>query len=1110
MFTKSKLPRRVPVVVIALFVLAISAAAQTKLLRFPDINGDHIAFTYAGDIWTASATGGTAIRLTAHPGMEVFAKFSPDGKWIAFTGQYDGDEQVYVVPSGGGEPRQLTFYPAKGPFTPRWGWDNQVYGWTKDGKRIIFKSQRDSWALPIARLYTVSVDGGPAEALPMPEAGSGDFSPDATRMVYSPQSRDFRPEKRYAGGEANRLYIFDLKSYDTKPIAEGPRATRDAMWIGDTIYYNSDRDGHFNLYSYGVSTGKTTQITRSKQWDVRWPSSDHQNRIVYEMAGELQILDTRSGKASPISINVPDDGLARRPSRVPAANNIESYDLSPKGERALFSARGDIFTAPIEKGPTRNLTHSSGAHDKWPNWSPDGSQVAFISDLSGEEELYVVPQDGSKPPTQVTTGGQAMRYQPEWSADGKRIAFGDKDGKIFVVTLADKKMTEIVDAPRGAIRDYVWSPSGNYLAFSMSVRPSGFASIYIWNATDNKLSRVTDDMFNAGSPVWDPQGNYLYFASQREFAPQISNIEFNYATNRDVYLYAMALRKDVKHPFPAESDEVAVTKPKEEGAPAAEAKKEGEGDKPEAKPATPPPQKAMTIDFDGITNRVARVPIGADNYGGIAAKPGFLIYATGPAFYYGRQGDRPAQLKLFSFKDRKETTLIDDFGGGYAMSRDGSKILARTAQGFGLYDATPQGDKSRKPVSTAGLVVDRVPAEEWNQIFNEVWRRYRDWFYVPNMHGYDWVALREQYKPLLQYVKHRSDLNYVISEMVSELTIQHAYVEGGDFLIPPRPRYGLPGARFEVDPASGRYRISRIFEGENEEDIYRSPMKEIGVNVKVGDYVLAVDGEELKGTDDIYRLLRNKADNPVSLTVNSKPAMEGSRVISYRPITDESNLIYLDWTTKNRKRVEEATNGRVGYIHIPDMGAAGIREFIKWYYPQIDKEALIVDVRANGGGNVSRMLIERLRRKLLGINYSRTDDIGSTYPDGVFLGPMVALLDQNSASDGDIFPYMFREAGLGPLIGKRSWGGVVGNGSRGPLIDGGQIFVPGSALTDKNGEWIIEGHGVDPDIEVDNDPASEIAGKDPQLERGITEAMNRLKTPVKIPARPAAPVKTPK
>ena len=1091
---------------VAFLLLAFGAAfGQTKLLRFPDIHGDRVAFTYGGDIWTAPTTGGSAIRLTAHPGVEVFARFSPDGQWIAFTGQYDGDEQVYVIPSSGGVPRQLTFYPAKGPLTPRWGWDNQVYGWSKDGKRIFFRSLRDSWTLPIARLYSVSVDGGPAEALPMPEAGSGDYSPDGARMVYSPQSRDFRSEKRYGGGEANVLYTFDLKTNETKRITEGPRATRDPIWIGDTIYFNSDRDGHFNLYSYGVSSGKTAQVTRSKQWDVRWPSSDHEGRIVYEMSGELQILDIKSGKTAPISITVPDDGLARRPSRVSAANNIESYELSPKGERALFSARGDIFTAPIEKGPTRNLTHSSGAHDKWPSWSPDGSQIAFISDLSGEEELYLAPQDGSKPAQQITRGGSAMRYQPDWSADGKRIAFGDKDGKIWVVTLADRKLTEIVDSSRGQIRDYAWSPRGNYLAFSMPVTPNGNTAVYVWSAADNKVHRVTDADFNSFNPVWDPQGSYLYYISNREFAPQISNVEFNYATNRDAYIYAMALRKDVKHPFPPESDEVSVARQTSAEPTPAEQPKPAEP-KPES---TPKPPADLVVDFDGINTRVARVPVGADNYGGLAARAGHLLYVVGPAFYYGRQGDRPAQLKIFAFKERKETVIADDIFG-YTMSRDGSKVLVRQGPGFSLYDATPLGDKTRKAVATTGLVVDRVPAEEWNQIFNEVWRRYRDWFYVPNMHGYDWVALREQYKPLLQYVAHRSDLNYVIAEMISELTVQHAYIEGGDFQIPPRPRVGLPGARFELDKQSGRYRIAKIFEGENEEDLYRSPLREIGINLNVGDYVLAIDGEELKGSDDPYRLLRNKADNPVQLTVNSRPTTDGARTVSYRPVADEGNLIYLDWVTRNRKRVEDATGGRVGYIHVPDMGAAGIREFIKWYYPQLEKEGLIIDVRANGGGNVSRMLIERLRRKVLALNYQRTDDAASTYPDGVFLGPMVAILDQNSASDGDIFPAMFREAGLGPLIGKRSWGGVIGINNRGNLIDGGAVFVPGSAFASKDGQWIIEGHGVDPDIEVDNDPASEIAGRDPQLERGIAEVMAKLKTPVKLPPRPLAPIKTPK
>ena len=1105
---------RTAVLVLIIFTVATGAYAQTKLLRFPDIRGDRVVFTYAGDLWTAPSSGGNAIRLTSHPGTEVFGKFSPDGKWVAFTGQYDGDEQVYVVPTSGGEPRQLTFYPAKGPLAPRWGWDNQVFGWSNDGKRIYFRSLRDSWTLPIARLYSVSVDGGPAEALPMPTAGSGDYSPSGTEMVYSPQSRDFRSEKRYSGGQANQLYIFDLKTSSAKRITEGPRATRDAMWIGDTIFFNSDRDGHFNLYAYTVSSGKTSKVTNNQPWDVRWPSSDNENQIVYELDGELQVLDARTRRSTKIAINVPDEGNSRRPSRVAAGNLMETFGLSPKGERAIFVARGDVFTAPIEKGPSRNLTDSSGAHDKWATWSPDGSQIAFVSDKSGEDEIYVIAQDGSKPAEQLTNNGNAMRYQPEWAPDGKRIAFGDKDGKLYVLTLADRKVVQIADSARGQIRDYIWSPRGNYLAFTMA-NENQFGAVHIWSAANGQVRRVTDEFFNANSPAWDPQGNYLYYLSDREFAPQLSGVEFNYATNRQTFIYAVALRKDVKHPFPPESDEVTISKTDDGPKPAASpADKPAETpaaspapaeQKPEA--AAPKPPATMTIDFGGLSSRVARVPLGADNYFGLSAKTGHLLYAVGGAGYYGRSSDRTASLRIYSLKDRKETTLAEDIRG-YVLSDDGSKVMVAQGPGFNIYDATPVGERSRKAVSTSGLYVDRVPAEEWNQIFNEVWRRYRDWFYVSNMHGYDWVALREQYKPLLKYVAHRSDLNYVISEMISELQVQHAYIEGGDFQIPPRPRYGLPGARFELDKQAGRYRIAKIFDGENEEDIYRSPLRDVGVNVSAGDYVLAIDGEELKATDDPYRLLRNKADNPVQLTVNKTPSMQGVRTVSYRPITDEQNLIYLDWVDHNREMVSKATGGRVGYLHVPDMGAAGIREFIKWYYPQLRKEGLIVDVRANGGGNVSRMLIERLRRKLLGVNYARTTDEGTTYPDGVFIGPMAAILDENSASDGDIFPSMFREAGLGPLIGKRSWGGVVGITNRGPLIDGGSVSVPEFGLANTKGEWIIEGYGVDPDIEVDNDPQSVIAGKDPQLERAIAEVMARLKNPVKLPPRPAPPVKT--
>jgi tricorn protease len=1084
----------------AIIFMPAPVSAQTKLLRFPDIQGDKVVFTYGGDLWTAPVSGGTATRLTAHPGVEVFAKFSPDGKWIAFTGQYDGDEQVYLIPSTGGEPKQLTFYPARGPLSQRWGYDNQVYGWTNDGKSIVFRSHRDSWALPMSNLYTVAVTGGAAEKLPMPESGAGEYSPDGTKMIYSPRSRDFRSEKRYGGGQANDLFIYDLKTNDAKRITDHPRADRDPMWVGHTIYFNSDRDGHFNLYAYDVAKGTTTQATNNKTWDIRWPSSESNkdgSRIIYELNGELQIFETKSKKVAPISITVPDDALNRRPARVSASNLISSFSLSPKGERALFAARGDIFTAPIEKGAPRNLTNSSGAHDKWPRWSPDGSRIAFISDRTGEEEVWLIAQDGSKPAEQLTSGGKAMRYQLQWSPDGKYIAFGDKDGKVWILTVADKKLVEIADSKRGQITDYIWSPKGNYLAFTMQ-DDNAMGSVYVWSSKDNQLRRVTHGTFNEFNPAWDPQGNYLFYFSTREFAPLISTAEFNYATNKNTGIFAIALRKDVKHPFPPESDEVTIAK---EGAKEAEQKKPEE-----AKPA--PSSGDLVIDFDGIEKRTARVPVEANNYAGLSVKAGHLIYAIAPAFYYGRQGDAPPSLRIYSIKDRKETTLADGIAG-YALSADGSKLLVRQGAAFTLFDANPQGDKTKKPVSVANLYVDRVPTEEWSQIFGEVWRRYRDFFYVPNMHGYDWEAVRKQYEPLLKHVAHRSDLNYIISEMISELTVQHAYIEGGDFNIPPRPRVALPGARFGLDHEAGRYRITKILAGQNEEEIYRSPLTEIGVDVKEGDYLLAINGEDLKPDDDPYRLLRNRADAPVQLTVNNRPTMDGARIVSYRPITDEQQLLYLDWVTGNMAMVDKLSGGKLGYIHIPDMGANGIREFIKWYYPQLRKEGLIVDARANGGGNVSRMLIERLRRKMLAVGFSRTNEDPQPYPDGVFIGPMACLLNENSASDGDIFPAMFREAGLGPLIGKRSWGGVVGISNRGTLMDGGIVNVPEFGFANTKGEWVIEGYGVDPDIPVENDPKSVIQGRDPQLERAVTEVMNNLKAkPTGWPQRSAAPVKT--
>ena len=1103
----------------ALLAAAAPSAAQTKLLRFPDIHGDRVVFSYAGDLWFASTAGGQATRLTAHPGLELFPRFSPDGSQIAFTGQYDGDEQVYVIPAAGGVPRQLTYYPARGPLAPRWGYDNQVYDWAPDGRAVLFRSLRYSTDLSDSRLFLADVDGGLPVPLAMPESGAGDLSPDGTRVVYSPLFRDFRTWKRYEGGWAQELYIFDRETHVVERVTTHRRADRDPMWIGNAIYFTSDRTGTLNLYSYDLGSREITQLTDSETWDVRWPGDDGADRIVYELNGELQIYSIAAGTSQPIPITVPDDGLAMRPARVSAARLIEDAELSPKGERALLVARGDVFTAPIENGPVRNLTRSSSAHDKWARWSPDGRRIAYVSDASGEDEIYLVAQDGAGEPEQLTSGGQGMRYAPEWSPAGTHLASSDKDGRLIVVDVETREVIEVADEPRGSLRDYTWSPNGGYLAFSMT-DPTEFSSIWVWSLAERRLHRITDEYFHEWNPAWDPDGEFLYYLSDRQFAPQLGSFEWNYLVDRETGVYALALRTDVGHPLPPESDEVELDEAgNDDAAGEAEAEtEEGEdgeagegeageaGEEEEADAADADGNEPIVIHFDGLAKRVARLPMTFDNYFGLSAVSGGVLVIRGGPSYYGRRSDVRAALRRFTFEDRETDTIARRIGG-YAVSRDGEHVLVREGRSWKVY---PAAGGDARTVSTAGLMVDREPREEWAQIFDEVWRRFRDFFYVENMHGYDWEALRERYRPLLAHVAHRSDLNYVIGEMVAELNVSHAYISGGDWETPDRPDVALPGAVFELDRDAGRYRISEIFTGHNEEPKYRAPLTEIGVDARVGDYVLAIDGEDLAGADNPYRLLRHRADRPVSLTLNDRPAAEGAREVVFNPVTQERRLRYLTEVEANRRKVSEMTDGRVGYLHVPDMGADGIQEFIKWFYGQIRKEGLVIDVRGNGGGNVSQMLIERLGRTVLGTRFARTYDTPGTYPASAFHGHLVCILDEDSASDGDIFPYRFREAGLGPLIGKRSWGGVIGITNHGPLLDGGSVNVPQFGTNAVDGSWVVENVGVEPDIEVDNDPQSVIAGRDPQLERAVEEVLRMIREdPRSLPERPAPPVKTP-
>jgi tricorn protease len=1066
------------------------ASAQTKLLRFPDIHGDQVAFVYAGDIWLAPASGGMATRLTTHPGLEVFPKFSPDGQWIAFTGQYDGDEQVYVVPTSGGVPQQLTYYPARGPMSPRWGYDNIVYGWTPDGD-ILVRSLRGTWDIGDGRLYRVSPEGGLPEALPMPVAGAGDLSPDGRRIVYSPLWRDFRSWKRYEGGWAQELYIFDLQSYESQQITDDPRADRDPMWIGDMIYFTSDRDGTNNLYSYDVSSGATTQVTRSTVWDVRWPSSDNQGRIVYESNGELVVFDVASGNATPISINVVTDGVAMRPALISVEDNIEGGGLSPKAERAVIVARGDIFTVPIEHGATRNLTRSPGAHEKNAAWSPDGSKIAFVSDMSGEEQLYVMNQDGTGEPEQLTRNNVGTLFTPNWSPDGTQIAYSNKTGKLFVVDVESKRTTEIADEPQGFLNNHAWSPRGGYIAYTMS-DPSGFGSVHIYSMAEGRSYRATNEMFNDFDFAWDPDGNYLYYLSDRSLAPQIGSFEFNYVVDRETWIYALALRDDVPHPFPPRSDEVTV-----DGAEDGDDNGNGEDE-----------EGPIGIDFDGLEQRVARFPIGQGNYGGLGAVSGKILYVEGTPFYYGASSGQSPSIMIFDIEEREESTVLEEVGN-YSLSQDGKKMAVYQGGGISVYDVKANTSSSRQRIPTSGLQVDWIPAVEWEAVFDEVWLRFRDYFDVENMHGYDGEALREQYRPQLEWVAHRSDLNYVLSEMVSELAVGHAYIQGGEWYTPDRPRVALLGAEIELDDGSGRYRITTIYDGDNQEDRYRSPLTEIGVDVSAGDYILAINGEPLQAPANPFRMLQGKSGSPLTLTVNSRPSMDGAREVMVNPITSETSLRYFNWVESKRRYVAERTDGRVGYMHLPDMGSDGIREFIKWYYPQIRKEGMVIDVRGNGGGNVSQMLIRRLMIPLLGTGFARNSDVAGTYPGTVFIGHMVCLMNETSASDGDIFPWAFKRAGLGPVIGKRSWGGVVGISGRGPLIDGATVFVPEFSNNDADGSYSVEGYGVDPDIEVDNTPRSIIEGQDLQLDRGIAEVMDAIRRePVGLPERPADPVKT--
>ncbi len=1116
----------------------LASAEETqegRLLRFPDIYKDKIAFMYGGDLWLASSSGGMARRITSHPGRELFPKFSPDGKWLAFTGQYDGNFNVYVMPSEGGQPKQLTFYQgAAQPLSDRMGVLNQVIGWTPDGKSIVFLSRRDASNGWIKRPYTVSINGGLPQPMPPDEGGLLSFSADGTKIAYNRIFRNFRQWKRYTGGLAQDITIYDMKNNVVDQVIPHTDYTDTfPMWHGNTIYFTSDRgpERRLNLYSYDLGSKQVEQLTKFDEFDIMWPSLGP-DAIIFENGGYLYTLDlqnadlqsadpqTRQPKKLTLYVNGERDQTMKH--WVNASRRITDFDIAPDGKRAVFGARGDVFTVPAKDGSIRNLTHSPGVREQKVAWSPNGQWIAYVSDRTGEDEIYIAPQDGLAAEEPITRGHKGFMFPPAWSPDSSKIAWADKDLKLWYVDIKEKKPVEVDRGKYGEITNYNWSPDSKWLAYDKNLE-SGYSVVYLYGLADHKITAVTSTLNNSYAAVFDPDRRYLYFLSDRDYNEVLGNVDFEFANPKTTRVYVVTLTADEPSPFPALSDEVKVKS--EEPAAASPVPEPGNSNKKNAKP-TPnkkeqekqpeektaetekkEPPKVFRIDLEGIQNRIVALAVPAAVIHAVDASKDAIYYSTSPVQGLSGPlaGESPA-IHAYDLKERKDKVLLDG-ADRFALSRDGSKLLYRAENDgpVGIIDAKPPdaphkvGDGALK---LDGMRVEVDPPEEWKEMFNEVWRQERDYFFEASMNGVDWPKIKGNYAQLLPYVADRYSLTYILGEMIGELSNSHTYTGGGDFPDLHPVNVGLLGADYEVDSASGIYRIKKIFSGENWDAHTRSPLTEPGVNIKEGDYLIAINGRALRASQTPDELLTNTANEVVTLTVNSKPAEDGARKVVVKPIADEFSLRELNMIETNRKKVDAASGGRIGYVYLPDMGDAGLNEFVKQYFPQIRKEGIIFDVRYNGGGFVDGLIFERLRRVLSAMSPARNWEPG-TVPAPVFYGYMACVTNHYAASDGDFFSYFFKYYKLGPLIGERTWGGVRGIRGQFPLMDGGYITRPEFSLYGLDSKWLIENRGVQPDVVVDNPPDLVLKGQDPQLEKAIEMLLEQIKAnPKTLPARP--------
>ncbi|GAB4340171.1 MAG: S41 family peptidase [Calditrichia bacterium] len=1074
-----------PLLVLLCLTLGITiGSAADRLFRFPAISQDKIAFSYAGDLYIVADSGGIARKLTSHVGYEMFPRFSPDGRQIAFTGQYDGNTEVYLISVEGGEPQRLTYTAtlSRDDVSDRMGPNNIVMTWKHQSPEIIFRSRMRSFNPFIGELYAVNTNGGMPNQLPLPRGGFCSFSPDDRQLAYNRVFREFRTWKKYRGGMADDIWIYDFKTRETRNITNNPAQDIIPMWHGEDIYFISDRDENrrMNLFVYSHKTGETRQLTRFKEFDIKFPSLGP-NAIVFENGGYIYKFDLESETYRKIPIRVNDDGIYARPVLKKVDKEISNYEISPDGKRALFGAHGDVFTVPVKEGPTRNLTQSPGVHERNSKWSPDGRWIAYISDESGEDEIYLRPQQGGKA-RQITSGSKCYKYQIYWSPDSKKLLWADRLQRLRVVNILTKEITEIDRAERWEIRDYAWAPDSKWVTYA---RPEvkGMTRIYLANIETGEKISVTEGWYDSYAPAFSSDGKYLFFVSDREFNPIYSETEWNHAYRDMAKIFLVPLAKTTPSPFEPKSDEVEIQM--------------NEKEKSENEELAAP---LVNVDKEGISDRIVALPVQAAHYRNLTSVKDVL--------YYIRNGSKDEKPRLLSYnlKEKKESDLGQV--NGFEISADQKKMLISQDRKYAIIDLPISQIKPTDWLDLSGMEMWVDRRAEWKQIFNEAWRQMRDFFYAPNMHGYDWEAIRQQYEPLVEHVNHRADLNYVIGEMIGELNVGHAYVGGGDIPRAELIKMGLLGAQLSRDSQTGFYRIDKILKGQNWDNGLRSPLREVGVDVAEGEYIVAINDTPTNQLRNIYASLVNTAGKQVKLNVNSTPSLKGSRAVTVVPIEDEAPLYYYNWVQKNIARVSERTNGKVGYIHVPDMGPRGLNEFVKHFYPQLQKKALIIDVRGNGGGNVSPMLIERLRRQITMFEIAR-NGVPTTEPYDMIWGPKVCLVNEYSASDGDLFPYQFKTLKMGELIGKRSWGGVVGIRGSLPFLDGGYLNKPEFSRFGLDGKtWIIEGHGVEPTIYQDNDPAKEFDGIDEQLEKAIDVILEKLKKEEKeIPPIPPYPVK---